>query len=125
MVAQPAEEITEGLSVPVVENDPAAITRVVEAVKARGVADVVVEGPLVTGSEDFGHFATRAGCPGAFWFVGVTDAEKFQRAVEAGRMAEDVPFNHSPHFAPVPDPGIRIGIDAMTAAALAWLEPRP
>ncbi|MEV7011437.1 hypothetical protein [Streptosporangium sp. NPDC051022] len=41
----------------------------------------------------------------------------------AGRVADDIPSNHSPTFAPVVEPTLSTGVTAMTAAALAWLGP--
>jgi len=114
-------EISPPRTLPALDNDAEAMARVVEALSSRIENCMIMEGPVVTGSEDFGHFAEQAGCPCAFWFVGVVDSDLFSRAFAAGRLAEDVPFNHSPRFCPVPDPSIRVGVEAMTAAALAWL----
>ena len=54
-----------------------------------------------------------------FWFVGGTDPDRYAKAKEAGRLNE-LPVNHSPHFAPVMHPTLRTGVEAMVAAALAW-----
>ena len=35
----------------------------------------------------------------------------------------EIPSNHSPEFAPVISPTLRVGLDAMLAAAGAWLTP--
>ncbi|MCB0964980.1 MAG: amidohydrolase, partial [Acidimicrobiales bacterium] len=56
-----------------------------------------------------------------FWFVGGTDADTFLTALAAGRVAEDIPSNHSPHFAPVQDPTVAAGVEAMYLAARRWL----
>lgn len=108
-------------SLPLLANDPEAIGRVARALTAHFGEGAVVESPVVTGSEDFGYFSAAAGCPCAFWFVGVTDPELIAQALASGTYAEDIAYNHSPRFAPMPDPSIRIGIEAMTHAALAWL----
>lgn len=55
-----------------------------------------------------------------FWFVGDTDPQKYAQADQAGRLNE-LPSNHSPQFAPVLNPTLRIGIEAMLAAAGPWL----
>lgn len=110
-------------SLPLLSNDPDATETTRAAFVEHFGADAVVEAPVVTGSEDFGHFAAAAGCPVVFWFVGVTDPDVIATALANGTFAEDVPYNHSPRFAPVPDPSIRIGIEAMTQAALTWLNP--
>ena len=59
-------------------------------------------------------------CSG-FWTYGGTDPELFDRAEAAGKLAQDVPANHSGKFAPVIMPTLRIGLDAYAAGALGWL----
>lgn len=118
----PTIEIIDSL--PLLTNDPAGTDRTRAAFVEHFGVEAVVESPVVTGSEDFGHFGTAAGCPVVFWFVGVTDPDVVSKALANGTFAEDVPYNHSPRFAPVPDPSIRIGIEAMTQAALTWLDPK-
>ncbi len=116
---EPEIEVLESL--PVLVNDADAIGRVAAALDAHFGAGAVVESPRVTGSEDFGIFGTAAGCPSAFWFVGVTDPERVSRALAEGRYAEDIAYNHSPRFTPDIDASLGLGIEAMTQAALAWL----
>ena len=70
-------------------------------------------------SEDFGCFGTALGAPSVFWFVGGTDPELYAKARAEGRLNE-LPVNHSPHFAPVLHPTLETGVEAMVAAALAW-----
>jgi hypothetical protein len=55
-----------------------------------------------------------------YWIVGGIDPQKYAEAEKAGRL-NALPSNHSPEFAPVISPTLRIGIDAMLAAAGAWL----
>ena len=45
------------------------------------------------------------------------------RLKKEGR-ANDLPVNHSPHFAPVLHPTLETGVEALVAAALAWLGAR-
>ncbi|WCO67507.1 hypothetical protein PO878_02080 [Iamia majanohamensis] len=40
------------------------------------------------------------------------------------RARDDVPSHHSPHFAPVQDPTLAAGVEAMYLAARQWLTPR-
>lgn len=114
-------EIEMGYSLPVVDNDAEATAAVAAAFGEHFGPERSMPGPVATGSEDFGHFGTRAGIPSVFWFVGVTDPELVRRAFENGTFAEDVPYNHSPHFAPVQDPSIQTGIEALVTAAMCWL----
>ena len=46
-------------------------------------------------------------------------------AEEAGRVAEDIPVNHSSAFAPVMQPTLATGTEALVVASLAWLAPGP
>ena len=54
------------------------------------------------------------------WIVGGTDPQKYDQAEKAGRLNE-LPSNHSPQFAPVLNPTLRVGIEAMLTAAGPWL----
>ena len=55
-----------------------------------------------------------------FWFVGGTDPGTYAKAKEAGRLNE-LPVNHSPHFAPIIHPTLRTGVEALVVGSLAWL----
>lgn len=116
-------EITSLGSFPMLTNDADATDAVSAALIEALGADRVIEGPLVTASEDFGIFGTRGGFPSVFWFVGGADPDRFFTALAEGRVNEDIPSNHSPHYAPVQDPTIAAGIEAMITAARCWLTP--
>ena len=73
-------------------------------------------------SEDFSDLATGVNKPYCFWFLGGIDAVKWDRAEEAGRIAQEIPANHSALFAPVIQPTMKIGVEALCVAALAYLE---
>ncbi len=79
--------------------------------------------PMQTASEDFSDIPRALGVPYCYWGIGGTDPATYQRAERAGRVAQDVPVNHSAFFAPVIQPTLDTGIQAMTVAALAWLAP--
>ncbi|MFF8312579.1 amidohydrolase [Streptomyces lydicus] len=76
-----------------------------------------------TGSEDAGLLATAAGAPLYYWWLGGWDPEEFRTALAAGRLAQDIPSNHSPRFVPVPRPTLTMGVQALTAGALNQLGP--
>ncbi|GAA3191022.1 MULTISPECIES: amidohydrolase [Streptomyces] len=75
-----------------------------------------------SGSEDAGLLATAAGAPLYYWWLGGWDPEAFHTAFAAGRLAQDIPSNHSPRFAPVARPTLTMGVQALTTAALSRLE---
>ena len=72
-------------------------------------------------SEDVSNLATSVGKPCCFWFFGGIDAQKWKRAEEADRIAQDIPVNHSGYFAPVIQPTLKTGTEALCAAALTFL----
>jgi hypothetical protein len=76
--------------------------------------------PLVTASEDVGNFGEAAGVPTVFWFWGGLDTQTVLSAMAEGRL-DSLPGNHSPYFAPVIEPTLTTGIQALTLAARTWL----
>lgn len=123
--AEQPPDITTLYSFPAVTNDAATTATVGEAFVEHFGADRAMEGPVATASEDFGLFGSRGGFPSMFWFVGGSDPVIFQQALAANRVNQDIPFNHSPRYAPIQDPTITTGIEAMLVAAMCWLAPDP
>lgn len=76
--------------------------------------------PATTLSEDFSVLATSQGKPSVFWHWGGVDHEFWDKKVKEGRTLEDIPANHTSKFAPVLDPTMRTGIDALVVAALTF-----
>lgn len=79
--------------------------------------------PLQAASEDFSDIPTALGTPYCYWGIGGADPDTYHQAVSAGRASEDIPVNHSPAFAPVIQPTLDTGTQALTVAALVWLAP--
>ena len=80
----------------------------------------LVEMEPLTGSEDFSVLATAVGAPYAMWIFGGIDGKTWDHAVENGTV-DSLPMNHSPYFAPVIEPTLKTGIDAMALAVLTYL----
>lgn len=59
--------------------------------------------------------------PYTYWCLGGVDPDTYRRAEEAGRVAQDIPVNHSAALAAVLQPTLDTGTQAMVVAALAWL----
>ncbi|KAK5207433.1 hypothetical protein LTR41_007002 [Exophiala xenobiotica] len=74
----------------------------------------------VLGSEDFGLLGSSIDRPYCFWFFGGHGKEYYDGMVKDGKEHE-IPVNHSPFFAPVVQPTLRTGVDAMAVAALSFL----
>jgi amidohydrolase len=124
--APAAPEITSLGTFPVVVNDAAACAKVSEAFAAGIGPGLVLDPGPVTGSEDVGLLATASGAPCAYWLLGSADPALFAgiaSLAEAKAIIDTLPSNHSPLFAPLPEPTLRTGIAALTSAARAWLAP--
>jgi amidohydrolase len=105
---------------PPTRNDPATTARVRAAFDAF-FGDRAQDLPLQTASEDFSDIPNALSVPYTYWGIGGIAPDAYRRAAEAGRLAEDIPVNHSPAFAPVIQPTVDTGTQAMVTAALAWL----
>jgi hippurate hydrolase len=105
-----------------VRNDVEATKRVAGAFREYFPADRAQETQPTTASEDFGCFGSEWHVPSVFWFVGGTDPEVFSKAKATGKIGE-IPTNHNPGFAPVINPTLKAGVEAMVVATQAWLSP--
>jgi hippurate hydrolase len=116
---KPPEFTTLG-SYPLTDNDPDATARVAAEFRDQFGEDRVREVKPGSASEDFSVFGRSWGVPYVFWFVGGTEPAVYEAARRAGKV-RDIPSNHSPRFAPVLDPTLDTGLQAMLAAAAPWL----
>jgi hippurate hydrolase len=107
---------------PLTVNDEAATERVAAALRDALGAENTIETDPVMGSEDFGLFGKDAQVPSVFWFFGGMDPKRYADAKARGRVTQEIPSNHSPFFAPDPEPTIVNGVRCMTTVALDWLE---
>jgi amidohydrolase len=108
-------------SLPLTINDDAVTARVEEPFRAHFGERYLSASPPLGGSEDFANLATAHGIPYCYWIFGGTDPQKWDEAEKNGTLARDIPINHSPFFAPVLQPTMTIGVDALILAALAFL----
>ena len=104
---------------PATRNDPALTRRVHAAlVGALGEGNVRTVDPVM-GGEDFSEFGrTVEKVPICLFWLGAVDPAK---VAESERTGTPLPSLHSSKFAPVPEPTIKTGIAAMSAAALDLL----
>jgi hippurate hydrolase len=77
--------------------------------------------PAQSASEDFSDIPNALGVPYTYWGFGGIDERLYRAAADAGRLSRDVPVNHSPVFAPVIQPTLDTGTQALVVAALAWI----
>lgn len=102
---------------PATVNDAALTKRLVPVLKKVVGENNVVEMPPYMVGEDFSRFGLQEKKVPIFMFwLGAVDPELVKKAEETGSQ---LPSLHSPYFAPLPEPTIKTGIKAMTAAALA------
>ena len=85
-----------------------------------GAGRVINEPADGMGGEDFAFFTIDPDIPSAFWRVGGTPPEVFQRAANGG---PPVPSHHSPLFRISPEPAVRAGVES-TVIALLDLMPK-
>lgn len=116
-------EIVHAESYPLTVNDAEATERVARALGAAFGEGALFDPGAVSGSEDVGMLATAAGAPLVYWFLGGADPALFTHGLESGHLPDDLPSNHSPFFAPVIEPTLGRGVEALEAAALEWLAP--
>lgn len=112
-------EFTTLSSYPLTDNDRDATARVAAAFHAQ-FGDNAHESKPMAASEDFSVFGRTWGVPYVFWFVGGTDPAVHAKAKAEGTLNQ-LPSNHSPRFAPVLEPTLKVGLQAMLSAASAWL----
>jgi amidohydrolase len=105
---------------PLTDND-AEVTQKVAAAFADHFGEQAGELPAQSASEDFSDVPHALGVPYTYWGIGGTDPDVYRSAEAAGRVAQDVPVNHASTFAPVVQPTLDTGTEALVVAALAWL----
>jgi amidohydrolase len=99
-------------------NDAALIERTEKALQS-AFGEQVKRLPPITASEDFSEYGF-AGVPLMLFHIGVYDPEVVAASRRPG--GTPLPVNHSPLFAPLPEPSIKTGIKAMSLAVLSALQ---
>ena len=110
-------------STPANYNDAAMTKRVKGVFAARFGEKVFDNKPREgMGAEDFAYFvAPNTDVPGVYFAVGGTPQADFDREASGGAP---VPSHHSPFFKIAPRESVTLGTEAMTAAALDYLNPQ-
>ena len=105
---------------PLTDNDHEVTDWVADAFAAY-FGDRAGELPRQSASEDFSDIPRALGVPYTYWGIGGVDPDTYRAAVDAGRVSSTIPVNHSADFAPVIQPTLDSGTEALVVAALAWL----
>jgi hippurate hydrolase len=109
----------EGEFTPATFNDPTLTRRVRSTLTTWLGADNVTNIDAEMGGEDFGRYGrTAERVPICLFRLGAVAPDVYAESQRTGRA---LPSLHSNKFAPVPEPTIKTGITAMTAAALDLL----
>ncbi|KIW18163.1 hypothetical protein PV08_02451 [Exophiala spinifera] len=113
-------QIEHHMSLPTTSNAAEVETKLQATLKDFFGPDFMVAPKSSLASEDFSILASSIGKPYCFWLFGGTDQELWDSMAAQGKL-DKIPINHSAEFAPVIDPTLQTGGDAMTAAALTFL----
>lgn len=115
MANAPAPDVTllQG-GAAVINNEALVLSTEAVLKNAFGNANVGRIAPM-TASEDFSQFVNE-GIPSMFFFTGVYDPKAVADAETPG--GKPIAFNHSPFYAPVPEPSIKTAAQAMSLAVL-------
>ena len=114
MARAPAPSVVFDAGASAVMNDPGITARTAPVFKAAFGPRAVEATSPGSASEDYSEYII-AGVPSLFWGLGGIDPKTLAEAAAKGQV---VPGNHTPQFAPVPEPAIRTGVEAMTLAVL-------
>ncbi len=115
----PVVNVLEDDFTPALYNDPALTQRVLAAAGAWIGAANVKPIQAEMGGDDFCEFGrTAAHVPLCYFRLGAVAPEK---VAESERTGVPLPSLHSSKFAPVPEPTIKTGVTALTAAVLDLL----
>jgi amidohydrolase len=113
----PIVKVSEGTGA--TYNDPKLLERLAGVFRqVLGQENVVKVAPIMA-SEDFGYFSLDQKIPATVFWLGAVDPSKVKQSKETGTA---LPALHSALFAPVPEPTLRTGVKAMTAAVLELMK---
>ncbi len=119
MSRAPAPDVQHVSGTSAVLNDRALATDAASVLKAAlGDQNVTVIPDYLPGgsaSEDYSEFVFAGMTKSVFFGIGGHDPQMIARYKAEGKP---LPVNHSPFFAPVPEPTIRTGVETLTLAVL-------
>jgi amidohydrolase len=116
----PIVSVSKDLVAPATYNNPELTKRLVAVwKKSLGDENVEIVDPTM-GGEDFSEYSLQDhSIPAVDFHFGAVEPAKIAEYKQAGK---ELPTLHSSKFAPVPEPTIRLGIVAMTAAVLELMK---
>ncbi|MGA7274361.1 MAG: amidohydrolase, partial [Candidatus Udaeobacter sp.] len=116
----PIVSVSKDFVTPAMYNNPELTKRLVAVwKKSLGDGNVEMVDPVM-GGEDFSEYSlSDHSIPAVDFHFGAVDPAKI---AEFKQLGKELPTLHSSKFAPVPEPTIRLGIVAMTAAVLELMK---
>jgi hippurate hydrolase len=115
---EPTMKVSESL--PPTINQPELTQRTGKAIASILGRENVVQAEPVMGAEDFSYYGrTPEKIPACMFWLGAVSPEKVAASQKEG--SQPLPSLHSGVFAPLPEPTLKTGVKAMTAAALELL----
>lgn len=101
-------------------NDPQRTYQIQETFRRYLGPDNTLKMPMSLASDDVSELATPFGIPMVLWGFGGTDPKTWDEAQRNGTL-DHLPKQHTARWAPVIEPTLKTGIDAIALAALTFL----
>jgi amidohydrolase len=123
-------DITTSSEFPLTKNSEPIARRIHAVHTALLGSQNVVELPTIMASEDFSQYGIPGShhyegdpVPYCYWGFGGHSQDRYNAAPGNSLKSkmQYLPSNHQPNFAPDPEPTLRVGVRALTSAALAYL----
>ena len=115
----PVLKMIESENAPALYNDPQLTERITGAISKTIGSENVIKVPPIMASEDFGWFSLEHKIPSAYFWLGAIEPSRVEAARKSGKP---LPSLHSSLFEPLPEPTLRNGVKAMTAAVLELMK---
>lgn len=115
----PIIKVIENENAPSLYNDPQLTERIAGAVGRAIGQDNVIKAPPLMASEDFGQLSLNHQIPSCMLWLGAIEPSRVEASRKSGKP---LPSLHSSLFAPLPEPTLRTGVKAMTAAVLELMK---
>ena len=115
----PMITVIESENAPSLYNDPQLTERITGAVGKAIGQDNVIKAPPLMASEDFGQLSLDHQIPACMLWLGAIEPSRVEASRKSGKP---LPSLHSSLFEPLPEPTLRTGIKAMTAAVLELMK---
>jgi hippurate hydrolase len=116
----PVVEVAEEEYTPSTYNDPELVDRLAAVFEQTLGEDRVRWVEPVMAGEDFARYGIEGEIPIAIMWLGAVEPAKVEDYTERGKQ---LPGLHSAEFTVFPEPAIRTGVTAMTAAVLDLMRP--